>query len=403
MNLMTGTAAKQHFALFARHPHLAYLDNAASTQTPQAVVGAMASYYTGYRANIHRGVYELSALATGRYENARGALARFINASADEIIFTSGTTAGLNWLALRLTQKFTSRDNVVLTRLEHHANLVPWQQAAKERGFSLRFVELTPGYEIDLASARTLIDENTKVVGFALVSNTLGTISPARELIALAHERGALTIVDAAQAAAHLPLDVRDLEADFVAFSGHKMYGPTGSGVLFGRREHLRRLEPLFYGGEMVSHVTYETAEWAGIPERFEAGTPAIAEAIGLGAAAEFITGLDLAAIRAHETRLTEYALEKVGKEVKIIGPADISRRTGVVSFVIKGAHPHDIADILDKHGVVVRAGHHCTMPLMRYLGLTGATRASLGVYSTAEDIDRLVEGVRYAKKVLCA
>ncbi len=391
---------KNNFPIFQNQPDLAYLDNASSTQTPRVVLDAMNEYYTNYRANIHRGVYALSEQASTAYEAAKEKVARFIGADADEIIFTSGTTHGLNLLAQSLCKNLGSGDNVVLTRLEHHANIIPWQEMAKEFDFELRFIELSESTEIDLASAAELIDSKTKIVSVTALSNTLGTLVPIQKIIDLAKVRGATTIIDAAQAIAHTPINVRELDCDYLVFSGHKIYGPTGIGIVYGKKKNLETLEPFFYGGDMIESVTYTSATWAEAPNKFEAGTPNIAGAIGLGAAIDFVSAISWDAIQTHDNQLLSYALEKLAPEVSIIGTKNIATHKGIISFVIPDIHPHDIAEVLNRHHIAVRAGHHCTMPLMDYLELGGTTRVSFGVYNTTEDIDKLVIGIKDVKKI---
>jgi len=414
---------RSQFPVFQNHPTLVYLDNAASTQTPQMVLDAMDDYYKNYRANIHRGLYDLSAEATEAYENARAKVAGFINAKAEEIIFTSGTTQGLNMLAKSLGENLQAGDNIVLTRYEHHANLIPWQELARKKGVELRFMDIKHGmqaqdgdevvfslmkgktptsefdgtFEVDLDSAQKLIDEKTKIVSFGLVSNTLGTIAPAKQIISLAKKYNAITIIDAAQAMAHIPLDMTQLDSDFLVFSGHKMYGPTGIGVLYGKKERLESLEPSVFGGDMIKEVTYENATWADAPMKFEAGTPNIAGAIGLCSAVEFIESVGFLKIIEHEVNLTEKLFTELKKIewLKIVGPKFGESRIGVVSFVLDGVHPHDVSEILNRDHICIRAGHHCTMPLMNYLGLPGTNRISLGVYNTKEDIDRCIEALK--------
>ncbi len=395
---------KSQFPIFQKHPDLVYLDSAASTQTPQIVLDAMNEYYTKYRSNIHRGLYNLSARATDEYENARGKVAQFIGAEKNEIIFTSGTTHGLNLLARGLCKNLKAGDNIVLTCYEHHANLVPWQEYAREKGIELRFIELNDNYELDINSAKQLIDENTKVVSFALVSNVLGTITIASipEIIEYAQSVGAVTVLDAAQAAGHIGLDVKFIGCDFLVFSGHKMYGPTGIGVLYGKKERLETLEPFLYGGDMIREVTYEKASWADIPERFEGGTPNIAGAIGLGAAVDFIESIGVLKIIDHEVHLQERLFEELNKieGLKIIGPEFGEPRIGVVSFTLDGIHPHDIAEILNRDNVCIRAGHHCAMPLMKKLNLSGTNRISIGMYNTQEDIQKFLESIQNVKTI---
>ncbi len=403
---------KKDFPIFKTQPNLVYLDNASTTQTPQVVLDAMNAYYTKFRANIHRSVYKLSQEATDMYESARKVVAGFIGAEFEEIFFTSGTTQGLNMLAQTLGRGLKKWDNVVLTRMEHHANLIPWQEMSKRYGFEIRFIELTSDFRLQTSDLP--IDEHTKIVSFVHVSNTLGTINPAKEIIALAKKVGAVTIVDAAQSVAHMPIAVKELDCDFLAFSGHKMYGPTGIGVVYGKRERLEALDPFLFGGDMIKEVTFERATWHDVPWLFEAGTPNIAGAIGLAAAVQFVGKVGFDVIKSHEEELTEYALQELEKieGLSIVGPiGDLTQtlsykergtlyRTGVISFTLNNIHPHDIATILDRHNVAVRAGHHCTMPLMQYLGLPGTTRASFGMYNSKEDVDELIHALCEVKKI---
>lgn len=393
---MDATERRKDFPIFEKRPALIYLDNASTTQTPVVVLAAMNHYYETARANIHRGIYSLSEKATQAYEGARKTIAKFIGALPEEIVFMSGATFGLNMLAQTLSKDLKPGDNIVLTRMEHHANLVPWQEMAKRYGFEIRFIELE-NYELRIKNQelKNSIDGRTKIVSVVHASNVLSTVNPIKEIVEKARRVGATTIVDAAQSVAHMPIDVRDLNCDFLVFSGHKMYGPTGIGVLYGKKERLEALEPFLFGGDMVREVTYEHATWMDAPQKFEAGTPNIAGALGLGAAAEYIQGIGWDAIQNHEQELACYAVEQLEhiEHLNIIGPK--TSRIGVISFTMDGIHPHDIATILDRHGVAVRAGHHCAMPLMRYLGIQGTARVSFGILNTKDDVDRLMEGLR--------
>jgi len=380
----------------------AYLDAAASSLTPKPVLDAMDDYYANYRSNVHRGMYAVSAKATERYEAVRGVVAKFLNASAEEIVFTSGTTDALNLLASSLGRAYGPGDEVVLTEMEHHANLVPWQEAAKRHGFALKFIPLTSAFTLDMDAARALITPKTKAVSVVHASNALGTVNPVKELAALAHAVGAVVVLDAAQSAAHRKLDVKDLDCDFLAFSAHKAYGPTGTGVLYGRKALLATLEPARYGGDMIREVSLASSTWNDAPWKFEAGTPNIAGVIGLGAALEYLMGIGMDAVEAHDAALTTYALEKLSAVpgVRIVGPAE-GERIGAISFTVDGAHPHDLATLLDREGVAVRGGHHCAMPLMSKLGIAGTTRASFGVYNDETDVDALIDALEKAKAVL--
>ncbi|OGH80705.1 MAG: hypothetical protein A3I29_01145 [Candidatus Magasanikbacteria bacterium RIFCSPLOWO2_02_FULL_44_11] len=389
----------KNFTLLKTNQSLVYLDNAATTQTCVAALKAMDDYYTKSRANIHRGVYNLSIRATEQYEAARDQVASYINADREEIIFTSGTTHSLNQLAYSLSPRLSHRDNIVLTRLEHHANIVPWQQMAKHYGFTIRYAELNKDGELNANSFQKVINANTKIVSFTLVSNVLGTVAPGQEIIKLAQASKAVTIVDAAQAAAHITLDVKKLNCDFLVFSGHKMYGPTGIGVLYGKKIFLEEhLEPFLFGGEMVQSVSYENATWAELPYKFEAGTPNIAGAIGLGAAVGWIKKAGIKKMATQEEKVISYAFKKLTPLVKIVGTR--KNRIGIISFTIPGIHPHDIAEVLNQNQVCIRTGYHCAEPLHHHLGLNGTARLSIGVYNTTKDIDALVVGIKKVKKL---
>lgn len=380
-----------------------YLDSASSSLTPQPVLDAMNAYYTEYRANVHRGMYRSSERATQEYEASRQKVAQFVGASVEEIIFTSGATASLNLLAYTLCPAFKSGDEIVITAAEHHANIVPWQEMAKRFGLVLKFIELHGDGSLDLDDARQKIGDRTKIVSLQYASNVLGTILPVQDLATRAHSVGALCIVDAAQIVAHRPIDVRTLDCDFLAFSSHKMYGPTGVGVLYGKKQHLENMPPFLFGGDMIREVRREFSTWNNVPQKFEAGTPHIAGVIGLGAAVDYISGIGFTAITAHEQELTSYVLGQLLMidGLAIQGPLT-QDRLGVVSFTLRGAHPHDLADLFSQRGVCVRSGHHCAMPLLRSLGLEdGTTRVSIALTTSKKDIDMLVAALRDAKKIL--
>ena len=379
-----------------------YLDSAASSQTPASVLKAMDGFYRKYRANVHRGMYPASETTTAAYEDGRRRVAELVNAAPDEIVLTRGATEGLNLLAYTLSTRLGPGDEVVLTVMEHHSNLVPWQQLAKVRGFAVKFIGLTPEMTLDLEAAKKLIGPKTKVVSAMHISNALGTVVPVKELAALAHRHGAVFIVDGAQSVGHRPVDVKDLDCDFLAWSGHKMFGPTGIGALYGKREMLRGLPPFLYGGDMILEVSLEDSVWNDLPWKFEAGTPNIAGGIGLGAAADYVRGLGLEAIAAHEREMTRYALAKVSAipGIRVFGPPAGTDRGGVVSFALGDVHPHDMSTILASQGICVRGGHHCAMPLMRLLGVNGTTRASLSAYTDKADIDALVAAIKQAAKI---
>lgn len=376
-----------------------YLDHAATSLTPEPVIEAMDSYYRGYRAGVHRGLYKEAERATLAFEDARAKLAAFIGAAPEEVVFTSGATASLNMVASRLGETLGPGDEVLLTEMEHHANIVPWQEAARRRGFVLKRVPVTPDFELDMEAYRALLTEKTKVVAVAHVSNVLGTVNPVAEMARLAREKGALVVVDAAQSVPHMKVNVRELGADFLAFSGHKMLGPTGIGVLYGKRERLAALEPFLYGGHMIRAVTKEGAEWADAPAKFEAGTPNIAGAIGLGAAVDELGRLGMDEVERHSRALARLAAEKLAAQggVRVLAHRGA---LGIVSFAVDGMHPHDVSELLAREGVAVRAGHHCAMPLMAALGVNGAARASFHVSNTEADVERLADAVKKAQEV---
>ena len=390
------------FPLLAKNPGLHYLDSAATAQKPAVVLDAMREYYETDYANPHRGAYDLSARSTERYDWARQRVARFIGVEdADTLIFTRGTTESLNLVASAWGRaNVKAGDEIVITGMEHHANFVPWQQLAIEMGAVLRICELTDDGRVDLVQLRTLVGPKTRVVAFSHVSNALGTINPVAEIVAIARGVGALVVCDGAQAAPHLALNVGALGLDFYAFSGHKMCGPMGIGVLVGRREILEAMPPYQMGGDMIEFVYDERTTWNALPHKFEAGTPNVAGAVGLAAACEYLDGIGMAAVRAHEQELLALAQKLLSEipGVKIYGPASVADRSGVVSFTLEGVHPHDLATILDQDGVCVRAGHHCAQPLMRRLKVPATARASVYVYNDARDVEALANGVAKAR-----
>lgn len=381
---------------------LTYLDNAATTQKPRSVIDALTHYYEFDNANIHRGVYTLAERATEQYEQVRQQVADFIHADRDEIVFTRGTTTSLNWIALGFgTQVLQPGDDIIITVMEHHSNLVPWQRVALQTGANLRYVELTADGELDLAQYRQLLSKKTKIVAFTHVSNVLGTINPVQLMTQLAHEVGAYVVVDGAQAVGHFPVDMTSLDCDFYAFSGHKVYGPTGVGVLYGKREWLKKMNPVEFGGEMINLAQREITDFKAAPEKFEAGTMPIAQVIGLGAALTYIQKIGWSTIETQERRVTAaaYQLLKEIPGVEIYGPEMGPHRSALVTFNLKGVHPHDLATVLDTQGVAVRAGHHCAQPLMQTLGVSATTRASFGLYNQLSDVKRLAAAVRAAKE----
>ncbi len=381
-----------------RKPPLSYLDNAASTQKPQTVIDALSNFYSQDYANIHRGVHFLSQRATDLYDKARETVRRFLNArESAECIFLRGATEGVNLVANCYAKPLLCRPgaNIVITTMEHHADIVPWQLAMEDTGAQLRVVPIDGRGVLDEEAFEKLVDENTVIVGLSYVSNVLGTVNPAERLIAAAHAKGVPVLLDAAQAAPHVALDVQQLGCDLLVISGHKIYGPTGIGILYGRREILEKMPPWQGGGDMILHVSFAGTTYKGIPDRFEAGTPHIAGAMGIAAAMNYIERIGIGAIAAHEHELLEYANAAVTDiaQLRVIGTAP--GKAGVLSFVIDGVHPHDIGTFLDADGVAIRAGHHCAEPLMKHLGLPGTARASFGMYNTFEEIDRFAASIR--------
>ncbi len=382
---------------------LVYLDNAATTQKPQAVIDALVRYYTTTNANIHRGLHTLAEEATAAYEAVRVQTAKFINApSQREVIFTRNTTEALNLLAHTLTARLQEGDEIVLSEMEHHSNLVPWQLAARRHGLRLRFLDVDHHGQISLDQAHDLIGPRTRIVSIVHMSNVLGTINPVAEIAAMAGEAGALTIVDGAQSVPHLPVDVQSLGADFLAFSAHKMLGPTGVGVLWGRRDLLQEMDPFLGGGEMISLVTREESTWAALPHKFEAGTPNIADVVAFGPALDYLSDLGMDAVRAHELETVAYALDRLQsiEGLTLYGPTDPTQRGGVAAFNYLDIHPHDLSTILDGRGVAIRAGHHCAQPLMRRLGVPATARASFYLYNRVDEVDALVDSLREAAAV---
>ena len=379
---------------------LVYLDNAATTQKPMQVIRAMNDHYEGYNSNVHRAVHRLSQEATEAYDDAHDKVADFIGAAGmEEIVFTKNATESINIVANSLSRQLKKGDEILLTQMEHHSNIVPWQQAAKRTGAKLRYAEITGSGELNMRQLQQMVGKKTKIVAFTHVSNVLGTINPAREIIAAAKEAGAVTVLDAAQAVPHIPVDVKQLGCDFMAFSAHKMLGPTGTGVLYGKEELLKNVEPLLYGGDMISEVSFEDAKWNELPWKFEAGTPNVAGAVGLAAAVDYLQKTGMENISQHEKMLTRKAMEKLRQidELTIYGP-EAENRGGLVAFNINGLHTHDVSAILDAEGIAVRGGHHCAMPLARLLGISGSTRASFYLYNTPEEIEKLATALEMVK-----
>ena len=388
------------------HPNvpLVYLDSAASSQKPIQVIEAMDNYYRRYNANVHRGIHQLSEAATAAYEGARGKVQAFVNApSSDEIILVRNATEGFNLLAYSWGgANLKSGDEVLITAMEHHANIVPWQLVCEQTGATLKHVPFTEDGKLDMEALDQLLTEKTKIFSFTAASNVLGTINPVKELVEKAHAVGALAAVDAAQAVPHAAVDVQDWNCDFMAFSSHKMCGPTGIGVLYGKREHLDAMPPWMGGGDMIRRVTLEKSTYNDLPYKFEAGTPAIAEGIGLGAAVDYLSSLGMDNVHAHEQMITSYALEALSEVdgLEVLGPKSAAERAGLIAFTLEGMHPHDIAQLVDEDGIAVRAGHHCAMPMHKIMGIGSSTRASFYVHTTTDEVDALVASLNRAKGV---
>ncbi|BCP62530.1 cysteine desulfurase [Streptococcus parasuis] len=386
---------------FVNDEPLVYLDNAATTQKPQQVLDVLADYYQRDNANVHRGVHTLSERATARYEAARQKVADFIHAkSSKEILFTRGTTTSLNWVAQFAREILQPEDEVIISVQEHHSNIIPWQQACQQTGAQLRYVYLQDG-EIDVEHLKSLLSSKTKFVSIAHISNVLGAIAPIKQIATLVHEVGAYLVVDGAQSTPHIAIDVQDLDVDFFAFSGHKMLGPTGIGVLYGKEEILNQMSPVEFGGEMIDFVYEQSATWKELPWKFEAGTPNIAGAIGLAAAIDYLNQIGMDRVREHEEELITYLWPKLKAipGLTIYGSQDVAKRTGLVAFNLDQLHPHDVATALDYEGVAVRAGHHCAQPLLKYLQVPATVRASFYIYNTKADCDKLVEALIKTKE----
>jgi len=405
---LDAAALRADFPILRREIHgrpLVYLDSASSSQKPQVVIDAMTDYYEQRNANVHRGIYTIAEEATAAYESARVAVARFINApDSHEVIFTRNATEAINLVAYSWGRRNVGRgDQIILTEMEHHANLVPWQLLVQEVDGDLEFIPITDDGVLRLDVFEVLLRLKPKLVAFTHVSNALGTINPVREMVDMAHAAGALVLIDGAQGVPHLPVDVQALGCDFYAFSGHKMLGPMGSGALWARRELLEEMPPFLSGGDMIREVHLRRSEFNDIPYKFEAGTPSVGDAIGLGVAAEYLAGIGMDAVREHERDLVTYALDVLPREVpgiELYGPLDPDLRGGVVPFNLPGIHPHDVAQVLDRAGIAVRAGHHCTMPLHERLDLAATARASFSVYTTRDDIDALARGLTEVQRV---
>ena len=401
---------REDFPILHRTVHgdkkLVYLDNAATSQSPKQVIDAIVEYYSLHNANVHRGIHVLAEEATALYEGGRDKVASFINAPREEVVFTKNSSEALNLVANVLgwagePYGIRAGDEIVISEMEHHSNIVPWQLTAERIGAKLRWFGITDEGRLDLSNLDELINERTKVVSLVHISNILGTVNPIETIVKRAHEVGALVVLDASQSAPHLPLDVSALGADFVAFTGHKMLGPTGVGVLWGRRDLLEELPPFLGGGEMIQTVTMEKSTYAGLPHKYEAGTPPIAEVVGLGAAVDYLTAIGMENVAAHEHAITEYALKRLQEVdgLRIIGPSTGEDRGAAISFTLGDIHPHDVGQVLDEHGIAVRVGHHCARPVCVRFGIPATTRASFYLYSTPAEVDALVEGLDQVKR----
>ena len=404
MSALDAYKIRQDFAILdqvVNDEPLVYLDNAATTQKPQVVLDALMTYYHEDNANVHRGVHTLAERATAAYEASREKFRQFINAkSTKEVLFTRGTTTGLNWVGRFAEQVLEPGDEVVISIMEHHSNIIPWQEACKKTGAKLVYAYLKDG-QLDMEDLANKISEKTKFVSLAQVSNVLGCINPVKEIAQMAHRVGAYMVVDGAQSAPHMAIDVQDLDCDFFILSGHKMLGPTGIGVLYGKEEILNQMNPIEFGGEMIDFVYEQEATWKELPWKFEAGTPNIAGAIALGTAVDYLSALGMENVHAYEQELVDYVLPKLQaiEGLTVYGPEDSGKHAGVIAFNINGLHPHDVATALDYEGVAVRAGHHCAQPLINHLGISSAARASFYIYNTKDDCDKLVEAILATKE----
>ncbi len=394
---------KLDFPIFKNNPSLVYLDSAATSQRPRQVLEAMNEYYSNYNANVHRGVYKIAEDATEKYENAREKIVNFINAkNVNEVIFTRGTTEAINLVMRGYGEKFVKEgDKIVITIMEHHSNFVPWQQLAERKNAKLEVIDITDGGELKEDEIKTKI-KGAKIVAISHASNVLGTINDVSKICQLAKDENAISIVDGAQSIPHMRIDVQKIGCDFFAFSGHKMLGPTGIGVLYGREELLENMDPFLYGGDMISEVTVEKSEWNSLPYKFEAGTLPIAEVIGLGAAVDYLNKLGVDNVYSHEKELTKYAMGQLSgiKNISVYGPKEAEKKVGVITFNIEGIHSHDVATILSEYGVAIRTGHHCAMPLHERLHLGATARASFYIYNTKQDADKLANALKEAKKI---
>ena len=381
---------------------LVYLDNAASTQKPKSVINAIKDYYENDHSNVHRGVHTLSVRATEAYENARSKVADFLNSpNKHQIIFTKGTTDSVNLIASSVTNLIQENDEILISSMEHHSNIVPWQELCKRTGAVLKVIPINKNGELLIDEYESMVSDKTKLVSVVHLSNTLGSINPIEDIIRIAKSYDVITMIDGAQAAGHLPIDVQELDCDFYLFSGHKIFGPTGIGVLYGKEEILNKIDPYQFGGEMILKVTFEETTYNDLPHKFEAGTPNIAGAVGIGASIDFINSLDRDLCHQYEMELHDYALEKLEKieGINIIGKS--TNKSAIISFVIEGMHPHDIGTIINQKGIAVRTGHHCTMPLMDFYGIPGTVRASFSIYNNHAEVDKLIDAIKLAIKML--
>ena len=399
MNNFETEKIRKDFPILKRKIHgnpLIYLDNAATSQKPISVIESLSNYYSEYNSNVHRGVHTLSMEATDAYELARTKIAKFLNSKPEEIIWTRNTSESLNIVAKGLSKSISEDNNIVISKMEHHSNLVPWQQLCLETGAELRYLENDSNGIIDLVHAREIIDKNTSILSITHMSNVLGIINPVDELREISIKFGTKLIIDGAQSVPHFSVDVRELDCDFLCFSAHKMLGPTGIGILYGKEELLEKMNPNYFGGDMISEVTYESATWNDLPYKFEAGTPNIADAIATGVAVDYLTRIGMDNIFKHEQYLTEYTINKFSElsNYKIIGPKIIKNRGGVISFNHQNLHPHDVGEVLDKFGIAIRTGHHCAMPLVRSYDIVAAARASFYLYNTKDEIDCFIESL---------
>ena len=391
---------KKDFPIFENNPGLVYLDSASTSQKPKPVIDSLKNFYEKENANIHRGIYDLSEKATEKYNKARTIIAKFINAETNEIVFTKNTTESINFLAYTIGDLIPpEKDEIVLTEMEHHSNLIPWQEFAKKNNFKLKFIPITKNYELDYEKAKKIINNKTAILAITHISNVFGTINNIKFLTALAKEKKAITIVDAAQSVQHIEIDIKKIGCDFLAFSGHKMFAPLGIGILYGKKELLEKMLPFQFGGGMINSVSYENASWTEIPEKYEAGTQNISGAIGLAKSVEYIKKIGFKKIQKCEKKLLNYTLKKL-KSIDGLELYLPKKQSSIISFNLRGIHPHDVAQILSNENICIRTGHHCCMPLMKKVGILGTCRASFSIYNTKEDVDKLIDALKIVKKI---